>query len=787
VRFWTAGEDVILTATGDSGIEGQSNTFDVVHGQPDRVEVEVGDTTVVAGEIYNLTVRAEDRFGNPIDLDVTGADAPQFDDGTGATHCEWSISVNPPGSEKYACVSTYAEEAKTIQVEVPSLAITGMSNPFVVVNSDLAQVELGTSGVTSVVAGGDVAIELSAFDEYGNPYLVQAISEIDLYDESGDIEAEPVSLDALGTGRATPTVTTAWTDNHIYGVVGGATLGSTPGFDVVAGSLSAFNVVLPRTFAWVGEPFDVEVTATDNYGNAVTTFSNTATLSSRGAFGGVVTVNGFSGGTAVATFAYASVGLQDALKARSGSVSGTSGPIDAVRSDCASGPDAVLEVKGATTTSVCLTSSGVTASVHLDASGSAAGGAALSAWHFDPGDGDWTRLLTDSTTHQWDAAGGYVTQVVAVDSAGCGDLATATVYVADYDLEPTGPVSLTVSPSTLSASSTTSGTATVDIYAEDCAGDPSLGGTLYLWTDLGELTSGTSTVAATGQGLAVTLGSTTSDAGQASVEWTMASEEHGGTGTLYAGVLSGGAYGARSVSVTGESANPTVHWVDPFGSTNELFESVVVSFSEPMRTSSVTRSEVVLYDPDMAAVDVTAFTFTDDDATLAIDLRDPQDAGAGTYTLALSSKVRDAGGTPLDGGYTGGASAFLLQFGTVADSSVDITACTPSTTVIRPDGDDGSGSEADTVELAVSATGAPGWWELVVTDESGAEVYVSREGASATSTKLDWDGRGQDGITAENGSYQLTVAGLDSYWNAGSECAVQVDVDNLVHAPVANP
>ncbi len=404
------------------------------------------------------------------------------------------------------------------------------------------------------------------------------------------------------------------------------------------------------------------------------------------------------------------------------------------------------------------------------------------AYHFDVGDSDWERTSSRSTTATWSEDGAYLASVVVADSDACGDQDTMTIYVgatagstAD---QPTGPVELEVDDDTLTVSSSSSASTTVAVSATDCSGDPAASGTLYLRADLGALSSsGSSTLVSTGSGLALTLDSS----GEGELTWSMASTVYDGTAKLHAGVESSAAYGSVEVTATGESASPTVHWSTPYGTTDESFETVVVSFSEPMDTDFATPERMTLTASDGGTlpIDESWLSFDSDEDTLTITLDTSYEASDGEWTLALTSGLRDQGGSQLDGEYRGSASAFALTFGDVDNAEVDVTDCSLSTSVFRPDGDDGSDEDADDVDISVTADVVTDFWEMVITDRDAAEVLVYRtDGGSSATTTLTWDGRDTEGHILDNGDYALQISALDESWNAGDVCTVDVSIDN---------
>ena len=109
-----------------------------------------------------------------------------------------------------------------------------------------------------------------------------------------------------------------------------------------------------------------------------------------------------------------------------------------------------------------------------------------------------------------------------------------------------------------------------------------------------------------------------------------------------------------------------------------------------------------------------------------------------------------------------------------------MSQCSLSTDTFRPDGDDGSGKEADSVTLSLTADDVASWWQLEVFSSAGELVWLEHVGTSSAADVISWDGRGGDGRVVDNGSYVLRVVARDDAWNSGSACSNTVTIDNLL-------
>lgn len=774
-----AAGSVAVTATSSEGLIGTSAPFAVRAGPAAALVISTSPPTVAAGDLFDLRLRAEDAWGNPVDIEPTGADTPTFGDGVGSVGCAWTTREAATGAERFACAATHAEPAKVVDASLPGGA-AGSSAPFEVTNGALARATLDLSGVATLTAGDPLDVRVQALDAWDNPYRVQAVGSVDIYDKSGDVVAVPVTLDAAGVGSLRLRPTVAWAANQLDAYDGATLLGRSPAFDVTAGTAVGLGVGLPRTWVGVDEAVAVEVRAEDAYGNPVPAFTGTVALGSDQGAADDVTTGAFSGGVATVQMRWDQVALQDTVWADGAGLSGAGGPVDAVDDCGGAGPLADLEVGGDVDHVTCRVS-GATPSTLLDTSGSLPGASAIQAVHLAPTPAAWLRTTATTLSTSWDAVGSTEIRAVVVDAAGCMDEATARVWVGDSDGEPTGPVIVTPTRAALVAGSTTLGSTTVALSATDCAGDPAGGGTLAVRADLGTLSSGTSALTPTGAGLELTLDA----AGAGQITWSMTTTAHDGVGTLHAGSQAGSAHGQDSVTVSGEFAQPTVLSVDPVGVQAGAFQTVRLTFSEPMLATSLTSATVGLLAPGGAAI--TDATLDVDVDTVTITLDEPADAGSGAWSVGVGSGARDAAGNRLDGAWTGGSSAFLVTFGLVTDLAPDIVGCSAATPVIRPDGDDGAGDESDDLEVGLLATAAPAWWELIVLDADGGLVMLDREAGTSAAATASWSGRGLDGAFVDSGDYTVSLTPLDASWNGGTGCARSVRVQHRIEPPGAAP
>ncbi|MCB9759170.1 MAG: Ig-like domain-containing protein [Alphaproteobacteria bacterium] len=753
-----AAAQVVITADDGLGVSGRSSPVLVNPGPPTSMDAASRASQPQAGQSYSVAVRVLDAWGNDADVDPSGPDRLEVIDPADSTSCAYS-RLEASGAHLLDCATTHAAEAITLLVEMPSHNLSTTTGRVDILNGPLDSVILGAP--VEVTAGASFTISAEALDAYGNPYAT-GFRDLDISDTTGTLSIATVTLDGAGTASESVSITGAADPTVITVSSGGQEFGSVD-VVVVADSVDHFDVVMQRPWAWVGEATAVTIVAQDGYDNTVADYSDEVTItSSRGLFVSE-RVSSFDAGQADVELTWDTPGISDRVRiADDGGVTGSSTAIDALDGECASPPTAGLLLDGLSETASCIFSG--QASVTADFSTSAAGAADISHFHLSDSVGGFTRTASSSTTLSFDTAGLYRPELVVVDDDACGVVADAVVWVNEKGY-PAGAITIGVADPTRTAGGAPSDAdTTVSFAAVDCAGDPAANVDLYLRTDLGEFASG---LTATGSGLAVTLNS----AGEGSVMWSAQNTDHDGTATISAGVLSGAAFGADTLTVEGDNTRPEVAWIDPSGVTDALVDEVTIGFTEPMDDVDYD-SRVALSGPDGAVTVSTSLSAARTELTVTPD--HTLDGAVGGFLIELSSDVRDDSGNRMAGRWGAGVADFTSRFGAVGDEGLSVSACTPSVAHFTPDGDDGAAEEADDVDLAVSATATPSYWVLEVFDGNGDRVRTKHSAASASSTTLTWSGRADNGVIVPAGTYTVSVSTVDIYDNLSTGCEVEV-------------
>lgn len=728
-----AGNGITITAADDSGFTGLSNPISVTPDSAVAVTMTLGVAAAEAGVPFTIGLQLVDQWDNAI---AFAAESALFEDSTGTLAC------TPSADGNYLCIVTASDDSDVINVDL--LGLLAVSPPFPVTNTDLGLADV-TVTETSVVAGQSLGATVRGFDNYGNAYTTAVSgSLVSLVDALGGMAPLSLTLDSAGSGTGTVTLTVAGED-ALIATASGITLGQSSPITVGAGTVSALRVTAPA-WADIGAGVPVDVSAVDAWGNASASYAGTVNLSMTGCTG--ASTSGFDGGMAEVELACQTPAFGVDVTVDDGALSATSEPLDLLDFDCPDGPTADLALNGSSVVVACLVSG--QASLVVDASGSVAGGSSLVVWHLD-GESN-TRSTASPTSLVYESVGGRAVSLVVADADGCASEDWAEAWVGENDGSATGPITVTPGASSVPNGAST----TVDIEATDCAGDVAAGANVYAWSSLGDIGGATST----GTGLAVAL-----DGAGTGIVTLAFDAGYEATATISASSADGSAFGAADLSVTDDGVLPAVLAVTPYGVWLDVVDVITIEFSEAMRLASITTSTVTLAGP-AGAVSSTV-ELSGDGRTLTVTPTSAVDPTTGTFTLGLSTNVRDVAGNRLSGDWSGTAAAWSSTFGAVA-STVESTgaSCSWSAVSFRPDGDDGALSEADTVSVTLAAATSPAWWALSVIDADAA--FVRRTQVEGAGSVVVWDGRGDDGVVRGEGTYSVSVSPVDEAANTGS-------------------
>jgi len=763
-----AGDPVLVRAEGNDGLRGQIDGLVVL---PDVVpaSVQVSVTgPVAAGVPVSVELRLLDTWGNAIDAGLIGPLVIDIDDELGEANCV-SGGVGPSGAALQDCTLQTARGAAVLSVELPDFGISELSSVFQVDNGALAAVDVVATG--PVVAGQTLVLTLAGADAFGNPYLVQTDPTVDVTDASGTWSTPTATLALDGTAVVGGALTRAG-NTTITVSQGGVVLGSSDPFLVLAAAADALRPTLLAPWAWVGDVTDVQVEAVDIYGNRAS-LDLAATLSSLTNSGPDALVT-LIDGVGVVPYSWSDPVFPEVLDAVGGALSGAS--IDLVVADTCGdiGPTVAATFDSFPEAVGCIDPVTGLAEVTADLSGSIVGSAVLDGYALSVSGASATTSTMPDVTVQLPGARGRTLHALVVDADGCGSALETVGYAGPADGTVVGPIPV----STVATELDVFDTVTLDVVgAHDCSRDAADGQDVLVRTTAGVLSG----VTATGSGLAVTLD--INGDGAFTLQTVGGLSES--VAALHAYSPSGGAGGRVELPVVGDNILPTVVGQSPSGDIGSVVTVVELTFSEALRTDTVLPNHFSVVGPSTVAV-VSAIPQLGSDR-VSLFLAAAVDASLGVYTVTADGTgplgLRDAAGNRLSGDWSGALGDYVGGFGT-GGAAVDDVACIsfdPAGLVLRPDGDDGVGAEADVLEIGLQSASAPAWWVLEV-EHDGALVFHDRIAPASSMDIVAWDGRDLSGVVVDNGIYDLRVLPDNGLGGRGLGCDVSVVVDNRVSA-----
>jgi|GEM_PF-858004 len=322
---WSAADtNVVLTASASGGdvLTGtSSNTFDVSVGG--ATTYTLGNVSgVTAGDAFAINVTARDQFGNAANVSQDTRVVMSLKNGTGSiggvtfgTISNGTSSVNISGI-------TYNKLESNVRLTATITAGDSLGGP---VDTNFFNVGAGSAAALSVDAiaqqraGVNFGVGVRVLDQFGNLTTVSQDTGVSLSKQSGSGFTGTLGGTISGTianGASTFTFSGVnWNamDSDVIVTAartGGDTLTSdnSDTFDVIEGPASDMTMVIADQQA--GEPFDVTVTTTDQFGNAsAVTTDTTVALSKTSGLGLTGTLAGTLQG--VITSGNSSVSIND--------------------------------------------------------------------------------------------------------------------------------------------------------------------------------------------------------------------------------------------------------------------------------------------------------------------------------------------------------------------------------------------------------------------------------------------------------------------------------------------
>ena len=275
VTITQAGSGNRITVTSGS-ITGVSNTFTVDPAALDHFTLSNISSPQTAGTGFPVTITAEDAYGNTV-TGFTGTVSISISSGT----------VTPTTSGNF--VAGVRTESITVLTAGSNLTITvddgashtGTSNTFNVDPGALDHFAITAtdgSNISNQIAGNAFNIRIEARDLYEN-IVTSFNGNVTLSDDTGTLTPTTSSNFSSGVlASQSVTITKAATSVHIQATSNGKS-GTSNTFNVSPNTLDRFVLSTIASTQVAGTAFPLTITAVDAYGNTVTGFNGTVTLS----------------------------------------------------------------------------------------------------------------------------------------------------------------------------------------------------------------------------------------------------------------------------------------------------------------------------------------------------------------------------------------------------------------------------------------------------------------------------------------------------------------------------
>ncbi|MBN1155155.1 hypothetical protein JXB12_09590 [candidate division KSB1 bacterium] len=253
-----------------SGITGQSNHFNVIASTLDNFLISPVSTQA-AGELFGITVMAQDEFANRVNYSGTVTISDLSGTITPTTSGNFNVG-QWTGNVKIS--STYTNNQITV-IESGG-GKSGTSNLFDVVAGDVDHFTINAIP-NPQVAGNSFTITITAQDE-NNSTVDGFTGNVNLSDLTGTITPKTSGNFVNGVWTGDITITKSYINNRVT-VYGSGRSGESNLFNVVANSVHHFTFGTIESPKTAGQNFNITITAKDQFENTVTSFTNVLTLS----------------------------------------------------------------------------------------------------------------------------------------------------------------------------------------------------------------------------------------------------------------------------------------------------------------------------------------------------------------------------------------------------------------------------------------------------------------------------------------------------------------------------
>jgi protein-tyrosine-phosphatase len=303
---------VTLKTAGTQSITATDTVTSLVTGSQTGITVNVASgiyfvvsgfpSPTVAGVAHSVTVIAYDAYGN-VATGYTGTVAITSSD---------SQAVLPASAGLTSGIGSFTVTLKTAgtqsitATDTVTSSITGLQNGITVTAAGLDHIVISPAS-PSIVAGNSQVFTAEAFDQYGNS-LGGVTSSVTFTAPGATVTGNSVYATAVSSYTVTATYNGKSDSTTLM---------------VNAGALDHFVVGAP-TSATAGSAFTLTVTAKDAYGNTVTSYTGTPSLTVSAGSISPATMNAFVNGVGSTSVTVTVAGSGVTIRATDGSYTGTS-------------------------------------------------------------------------------------------------------------------------------------------------------------------------------------------------------------------------------------------------------------------------------------------------------------------------------------------------------------------------------------------------------------------------------------------------------------------------------
>lgn len=405
----------------------------------------------------------------------------------------------------------------------------------------------------------------------------------------------------------------------------------------------------------------------------------------------------------------------------------------------------------------------------VDFDGSGSIGVSTLVYDWDFGDGTLLFGGPATYTYSYSTEGIFNASLTVIDDSGsgCRDIAFIDIYVSGAAGDvPTGRIDFTFAPDPIPADGAFTTTATSNVFYA-CDGVTVLvGEKITVMTDRGTILDSDMDSGIPGIQLL------TDATGR--ISFTLQSDEIGGMATVMARSVDGYAEGASQIEFLGSTSHPIVISAYPSGDTSGPVTVIYARFNKNMEGDIINPGAVCnnysVIDETTGPVACNCF-YNDVTYMVAfIPLVLPLDMNHVFRVTITGNAEDDDYGNSLDGDYDGDGEGspiddFVWRFGNTIDKIPPVISCVGPPDPVSPDGD--QVNDTVTIDAFIMDNTGVQSWGVIIQDENGNDVrtLIKTPGVFSGVDSIGWDGKDEEGLVVDNGSYSYILMVTDMDWN----------------------